>query len=187
MNRKLSWQELKKSLPHFLDTVFAETERLDLDVSFLDIDHAGLRFSNPEDVSRLKDEMVAEGGSVISNEIVNGREILIIKLSEPVGVGQFMFSCIELPYPAKHHTYPEDGWEHVEFVIPSPAKTVEEMEIEFLTYCPSFNNSNSDFAYKLDLPQVEGTIQPPNPTVALKLKPMLTIKFHPKSIEEIVS
>ncbi len=58
------------------------------------------------------------------------------------------------------------------------------MEDVFLEYFPEFNNSG--LKYELDMPEVENSRQLPNPTVKVKISPMMTIKFHPLSIDEIV-
>ncbi len=116
-----TWSKLKNEFETFLLGVFTQTEKYNLDVSFLDIDHAGLRFRDPEDVNRIKAELLESGAEIISSEVVNGREILILKLPEPFEFAQFRISYIELPYPASEHKYHEDGWEHIEFVIESDA------------------------------------------------------------------
>jgi predicted metalloenzyme YecM len=180
------WEKLKNDFPLFIEKIFRFTEDLDLDVGFLDIDHAGLRFRNSEDVDSLKKVLEQEGNTIISDQHVNGRTIFIFKLVEPLSVGQYEIPCIELPYPATNHPYSEDGWEHVEFVLPSTAKDTESFEKEFRDFFPEFSPETIKYGYRLEMPQVLDPNEPPNPSIAIQKVVGLSIKFHPKPIDQIV-
>jgi predicted metalloenzyme YecM len=148
-------------------------------------DHAGLRIKNPEDVERLKEEL-AERGRCISSAIVNGREILLYELAEPLAIGPWRASCIELPYPKANHAY-EDGFEHVEFVIPSAAETLEDMRAALLERFPHLDLPTlaAQGEYEESLPASEDD-QLPNPSLAFEKRRGLAVKFHPRPIQEIV-
>ncbi|MEK7497612.1 MAG: VOC family protein [Patescibacteria group bacterium] len=172
------WQQLRSKAPLFVESAIGFANEIGLNVSDLKIDHIGLRYSKPEDVDFLKKALDLSGTN-ISTAVVNGRPISIYKLIKPIEAGNYQIPCVELPFPAKEHNYPEDGWEHVEFVLPNPNMGLEE---NFKARYPNFKGD-----YKIDEPKVEGE-QLPNPTIILKhpTNKMLTLKFHGNSIEEVV-
>lgn len=177
-------QELWDNITPFLDKVFSFTTELGIDVSRLNIDHAALRFRDPNKVDQLSEELKTDS-KVIGEAVVNGRKIYIFKLNQPITYGQYLIPCIELPYPAHDHDYPNDGWEHVEFVLPT--QDINGLELAFRHYFPSLTEDiMRTYGYKLSIPKVEGE-QLLNPTIALTKSKMLSIKFHPNSIEKVVS
>lgn len=183
----ISWANLTNSFHQFMTNALRFAEELNLDVSSLVIDHVAIRIKDAAVVDTLREELsnLSIDKSPISNEIVNGREILIFKLSTPLKFQRFEIPCVELPYPAQIHEYKCDGWEHLEFVIPSDARTEIDFEKDFYKKFPDFDKTNPAInLYKVSMPVVEN--QPPNPTVVIQKELGLAIKFHPKSIEEIV-
>jgi uncharacterized protein len=169
------YQSLLQDLPIFLDKVFAYTRELGLDVSGLELDHIALRYKNSADVDRLASEL-KHVSTVISDAVVNGRIIYIFKLHKPLEYKDYQIPCIELPYPMDNHKYPEDGWEHVEFVIETDEANFEQV----------FNQRFPGQTYELHTPNVEGE-QLSNSSVVLKKYTGLSVKFHPNSIEKVVT
>lgn len=184
----MNWAFLKNDAPRFFNEV--EQFLLELNifdaVSKLEADHFGLRFENPDTVTAVSQELRNEGTMIASAE-VNGRQIQIIELAQPLVIGNRQIQCIELPYPKRNHTY-SDGWEHVEFVISSNAETLD----AFRAVCTStFPNLDWDHLraspiYSESVPSGDND-QRTNPTIALEKSKNLTIKFHPASIRTIVT
>jgi predicted metalloenzyme YecM len=156
-----------------------ELEILD-QVKTLRADHAGVRFKDKASVDLLRMELL-EQGSLISSASVNGREIFLFELDEPISIAHWTISCIELPYPKPDHAY-ADGWEHIEFVIPSAATNIAAFRKDFQAMFP---NIRKEGTYKESLPDAQGD-QRPNPTIVLSKSPGITVKFHPRSIQEVV-
>ena len=142
------------------------------------IDHICVRLSEAGDVEKLHQEIIETGyGQNISTAIVSGRKIHILKLHHPIQIGPWSTYCIELPYPKPGHLY-GDGWEHVEFVLPS-APTVQGIADAFTSMFPGCSEP-----YEVKVPSVDSD-QLPNPSVDLVLDGV-GVKFHPYSIEEVV-
>jgi uncharacterized protein len=136
-------------------------------------------------VDKLKEDFIrlSIDNKYLSNEVVNGREILIFKLKEPLKYNNYEISLIELPYPKD---YPEDNWEHIEFVIPCDAANLDEFEEVFQKQFPDFNPKNfPTYKFTLEMPKVEGQL--PNPTIGIEKKRGLSLKFHSKSLEEVIN
>lgn len=178
------FNKLKQNLNIFLDEIFLFINELGIDVSDLDIDHVALRYKNSIDVDKLSNELKKEG-IVLSCVVVNGRKIYIFKLNNSLKYKSYEIPCVELPYPAVDHNYPTDGWEHIEFVLPT--ENINRIEDSFKK---RFSNLTPDilkkYNYKLSIPKVEGE-QLSNPTCILTKHIGLSIKFHPNSIEKVVS
>lgn len=150
-------------------------------------DHLALRFKDIEIVDQIKDELKKEN-KIISSAVVNGRKILIFKLQEPIKFMDWEIDCIELPYPKENQKYP-DGWEHIEFVVPSNSKNLDEFREDFKRYFSKLNIENliKNGQYSESFPIKDSSSKElPNPTISLQKELGLTVKFHPKSIIEIV-
>ena len=178
------FQELKENLNSFLEKVFDFTNELGIDVSNLEIDHVALRYKDAKDVDTLLEELKPLG-KILSQATVNGRKISIIKLNEPFIYKGYTIPCIELPYPAENHDYPNDDWEHVEFVL-----TTTDIDNFENVFRKSFPNLTEDmlqkYSYSFSIPHADED-QLPNPSVALAKYRGLAIKFHPYSIELVVT
>lgn len=169
------FEQLQQKLPAFLDEAFAFITELGLDVSGLPLDHIALRYKNAADVDALANEL-KEQGEIISDAIIKGRIIYIFKLHQPLVYKNYSIPCVELPYPAADHKYPNDGWEHIEFVLEfDNPENFEQV----------FNQKFPDQKYEVHIPQVEGE-KLLNPSIVLKKYPGLAVKFHSHSIEEVV-
>jgi len=177
------WPQLVKDFPAFMDKIMSFTEELNIDISDLMIDHAAVRLKEKRDVANLEKEL-EQYGQKLSAVIVNGRRICIFKLHQPLVYKNRAIPCVELPYPALEHLYPDDGWEHIECVLreSSPA-TLEE------TFSHTFNmddDKRKQYNLRISTPVVSGE-QLLNTTIALEKYPGLAIKFHCYPIEEVVA
>lgn len=148
------------------------------------LDHICIRLNSIEAVDSLKQELL-EIGHVISQATINGRDIFIIKLERPLVLGGWNIPAVELPYPKAGTTY-ADGWEHVEFVLNNAENTNDGIEQAFFTTFPHLSKEKlvKEHQFKVDEPTAE-VDQLPNPTMAIKVNGV-GIKFHAKSIEEVV-
>ena len=103
------FEKLQTEVNGFLNKIFSFVEELGIDVSGLKIDHMGLRYSDPKKVDQLSQEL-NQVGTKLSEAVVNGRKIYNFKLDTPITFKDFSIPCIELPYPAENHDYPNNGW-----------------------------------------------------------------------------
>jgi len=183
----MNWAFLKDDARRFFGEVEQFLGELGIEhlVKNLESDHMGVRCENPDTVAQLSSEIQSEG-TLLSSSIVNGREIQILELASPLTLGTRSVHCVELPYPKQNHAY-TDGWEHIEFVIPSSARTLSEFRSEFIQTFPRIDMPHLAALgiYSESLPQA-GDDQRPNPTIELTKSKNLTVKFHPASIKEIV-
>lgn len=181
-----NWVDLSDQIADFSDKIVHYLEELNIldKVELLQADHLGLRFENVEQIENIKSELLKEG-KIISSAVVNGREILIFEMTKPIEFDKWQVECIELPYPKPNQEY-MDGWEHVEFVIPSDANTMEEFREDFKDYFSENYDLISREDYSESVPQAESD-QLPNPSIVLRKDKNITIKFHPRSIKRVVS
>ncbi|MBR9729512.1 VOC family protein [Shewanella intestini] len=181
----MNYQTLQRTWPEFNQQILAMMKQLGLDALKLECDHAALRVNHVEFAEQLCNEF-AEHGEVISSNIINGRPILIIKLNQPMPLGEQSIACVELPYPANKN-YPVEGWEHIELVFPTPAQNCEQLAKALITQIPSLEsviNGETDINVKMSSPKGDNE-RISNPTIAFKLG-NICIKVHPHSIETII-
>lgn len=150
----------------------------------LEIDHICVRLKKPETVESLKNELLRVG-QLISSVNVNGREISIFQLKDPLMLGAWKTHGVELPYPKPDHSY-SDGWEHAEFVLKGLENTMSEVRKMFFR---TFTNLDIEelklkYHYSEDEPNAEGD-QTANPTIGLKIDGV-GIKFHASPIQTVV-
>jgi uncharacterized protein len=189
MNNPLVWNLMIKKLPSFLQEIEKYLKELNLleKAKLLESDHLALRFKNIDDVKKIEKEL-SEKNKIISSAIVNGRKILIFELVNPFKFNDWQINCIELPYPKENQDYP-DGWEHIEFVVPSKSESLESFKNDFEKYFFELNIEklieNGQYSESFPVKESESK-ELPNPTISLQKRLGLAIKFHPKSIKEIV-
>jgi len=183
-----NWDILKsEELPLFLENIESYLIELNLSekVQPLHLDHLGLRFEDMGQIEFLANEIGSEG-ELISSAIVNGRKILIFELKIPLIFGKWEVPCIELPYPKNPHEY-SNGWEHLEFVVPSEAKSLEDFRKDLLDFIPDLNIEKLKLKheYSESLPKADSD-KIPNPSIILRKEQNIAIKFHPNSIKKVV-
>ncbi|QYJ73913.1 VOC family protein [Shewanella sp. FJAT-52076] len=179
-------ESLLNSWSDFETRILTLVDKLGLTELKLECDHASLRVNTPDAAEKLTDGF-GNLGDIISNNMINGRPILIIKLNTPLNLGPFTVPCIELPYPGSKQ-YPNEGWEHIELVLPCDATDCDTLEQALIAKVPAIAAvlaGDSPFKVKRSSPQGEAE-RLPNPTLAFGLDG-LTVKVHPHGIETIVA
>lgn len=188
VNAGLLPQQLQFKLPAFISKIQQLSALLHLNLEPFQADHIALRI-NDNELAREAHQAWLASGVEISNAMINGRPIIVILFNQPLDAGQWSIECLELPYPAPGKIYPEQSWEHVEFVIPSPAVTAEEYLEDIKRQFPLLAQNWHDLAdkgvkVKLSSPKGEGE-RLNNPTVAFKYDGVC-IKLHPHPLKAIV-
>ncbi|HAS8284320.1 VOC family protein [Vibrio vulnificus] len=186
--KRLTPQQMLEDLPGFMQKIESLADLLQLDLSFAQADHIALRV-NENQTAQLSQQMWSEQGKVISQANINGRPIIVIEFDAPLVSRGWKIECLELPYPAEGKAYPQEGWEHVEFVVPSHAQTAEDYLADLKHTYPAFGSQFSKLEelgvrVKLSSPKGEGE-RLNNPTVAFKYQG-ICIKLHPHSLKRIV-
>ncbi|MDT3275581.1 VOC family protein [Shewanella sp. SP2S2-4] len=133
----ISYEQLTQSWPAFEAQILALLETLDLADKALVCDHVALRVNSIASADALR-YAFSRVGKIISDNIINGRTILIIELDIPITLGQFSIACVELPYPSDK-VYPQEGWEHIELVIDSKAKDCDTLSQDLLALYPKLS------------------------------------------------
>ncbi|PJG83380.1 VOC family protein [Caviibacterium pharyngocola] len=155
-------------------------------LSEYEIDHLAIRVNQRKDA---EDRLTAllKCGTILSDNIVNGRNIYLIKLNEPLIFAGQTVDIVELPFP-KNKKYLYDSWEHIELVMPflykeSTNEWVERINSLFLW------NRLTDLNVKISEPKVEGE-RLPNPSIAVSFcderRNHTCIKVHPYNIKKII-
>ncbi|EMK3499738.1 VOC family protein [Vibrio vulnificus] len=186
--KRLTPQQMLEDLPSFMQKIESLADLLQLDLSFAQADHIAMRV-NENQTAQLSQQMWSEQGKVISQANINGRPIIVIEFDTPLTSRGWKIECLELPYPAEGKAYPQEGWEHVEFVVPSHAQTAEDYLADLKHTYPAFGAQFSKLEelgvkVKLSSPKGEGE-RLNNPTVAFKYQG-ICIKLHPHSLKRIV-
>ncbi|WP_414932038.1 VOC family protein [Vibrio europaeus] len=180
--------QMQQGLPEFISQIMTLADKLGLELSKYQADHIAMRINEPGLAMQAHQEWQAYG-QVISQAQINGRPIVVIAFDTPLESHGWSFECLELPYPAQGKIYPKQGWEHVEFVVPSTAQTAEEYLADLKQQFPDFaaqweRLSELGIKTKLSSPKGEGE-RLNNPTVAFKWQGVC-IKLHPHSLKKIV-
>lgn len=135
--KRLTPQQMLEDLPGFMQKIESLADLLQLDLSFAQADHIAMRV-NENQTAQLSQQMWSEQGKVISQANINGRPIIVIEFDAPLASRSWKIECLELPYPAEGKAYPQEGWEHVEFVVPSHAQTAEDYLADLKHTYPAF-------------------------------------------------
>tara|TARA_Y100001956_G_C4102230_1_gene178214 strand:+ start:259 stop:858 length:600 start_codon:yes stop_codon:yes gene_type:complete len=180
--------QMNGKLHDFMHKIQQLSEILHINLSGFQADHIALRINEAE-LAHLAHQEWLKVGKEISNATINGRPIIVIEFNQPLAAKEWQIECLELPYPAEGKLYPEQSWEHVEFVVPSDAQTAEEYLADVKQCFPEFAAKYdqikvSGIKVKLSSPKGEGE-RLNNPTVAFKSNGVC-IKLHPHSLKKIV-
>ncbi|WKV51212.1 VOC family protein [Dickeya fangzhongdai] len=155
-------------------------QQLELDLAAFDADHISLRCHQNSTAEQWRTALLA-CGSLLSENMINGRPICLFILHQPLTVGPWQIDCVELPWPGNQH-YPHEGWEHVELVLPGDPATLHPRALACL---PDAALTTPGIKLKFSHPQGEHE-RLPNPTLAVT-NGRVTLKFHPYRIQEIVA
>ncbi|PNH97123.1 VOC family protein [Vibrio diazotrophicus] len=180
--------QMKQNLENFIEKIQQLTTVLQIDLSAYQLDHIAMRINELE-LAKLAHQAWAQEGEVISQTQINGRPIIVIAFNQPLVIKTWHIECLELPYPAKGKIYPEQSWEHVEFVVPSDAQTADDYLEHLKQVFPDLALNwgklvDKGVKVKLSSPKGEGE-RLNNPTVAFKWQGVC-IKLHPHSLKNIV-
>ncbi|PKF78317.1 hypothetical protein CW749_17405 [Vibrio sp. vnigr-6D03] len=176
-------------LPDFMARIQTLSELIGIDLSGYQADHIALRVNDVE-AATFAHKKWLEWGDEISSAQINGRPIIVLEFTQPLMANGWSLECLELPYPAEGKSYPVESWEHVEFVIPSEAKTANDYLAFLNSTFPKFQEKSANFdelgiKVKVSSPKGEGE-RLPNPTVAFKYQGVC-IKLHPHSLKDVVA
>lgn len=180
--------QMCKKLDDFMHKIQGLSEILHIELSDFQADHIALRINDAE-LAQLAHQEWLKQGKEISSAVINGRPIIVIEFSQPLKALGWSIECLELPYPAPGKRYPEESWEHVEFVVPSTAETAQEylddLKQRFTNFAKHLDQlADKGIKIKLSSPKGEGE-RLNNPTVAFKHQGVC-IKLHPHSLKAIV-
>jgi predicted metalloenzyme YecM len=188
LNAELMPSQMKTKLDGFMHKIQSLSEILHINLQPFQADHIAMRINDAE-LAKQADLEWRKEAKVISNAQINGRPIMVLLFDQPLQCAEWQIECLELPYPAEGKVYPEQSWEHVEFVIPSAAETAEAYLQDLKQQFPAFADNWGGLAQrgvkvKLSSPKGEGE-RLNNPTVAFKYEGVC-IKLHPHSLKKIV-
>lgn len=188
----LSYMDLLHSWPQFEAKILSLLAKLDLAGKKLECDHVALRVNSVASADALR-QAFCQFGHIISDNQINGRCILIIELNTPLTLGEFSIPCVELPYPSDK-LYPQEGWEHIELVIPSQAQDCEILSQDLRLLCPRLtpllsgeplSDPSEPVHIKMSSPKGEKE-RLANPTIAFKYQDVC-IKVHPHGIKAVIA
>ncbi|QLB20653.1 metalloprotein [Vespertiliibacter pulmonis] len=158
-----------------------------LNLTQFEIDHLAVRMNNLETAQQWH-MFLSMNANLLKQSEVNGRPISLFKLHQPLEFYGQSVSIIELPYP-KNKIYPQEGWEHIEIVVPFLANESVEQWVSRLNDQFQFEQ-NPQLNVKISQPLVENE-RLPNPTIAISLKGTTNqnyccLKLHPYDINAII-
>lgn len=184
---RLTVENLEQDILNFHQKITQLLALLNIDLSDFNADHLALRV-NSQALAKSLTQDWQEKGEIISNNLINGRPIVVIKLDELLAFEQWHIECVELPYPSDK-SYPFEGWEHVEWVIPSKAQTTEAFLVDLFATFPTLKKNWSTLNeqginIKMSSPSGEGE-RLANPTIAFKYQGVC-VKLHPVSLQAVI-
>ncbi len=187
-NAELMPAQMKANLDEFMHKIQYLSDTLHINLKPFQADHIALRINDAE-LAKLAHQEWQKEGQVISNAQINGRPIIVILFEQALCSHGWDIECLELPYPAPGKIYPEQNWEHVEFVVPSDAHSADDYLADIKQQFPALAQNwdallEKGVKVKLSSPKGEGE-RLNNPTVAFKHKGVC-IKLHPHPLKAIV-
>ena len=171
--------DLANDSARFLRSLYELAARLGLDLASLSADHIAVRCHQTATAERWKRGFL-QHGVLFSEKTIGGRPIVLFELHQPLKVGPWQISMVELPWPGKK-VYRHEGWEHIEIVLRGDESQLSARALALLS---DESLSKPGIAIKNSAPEGKGE-KLPNPTLAVS-DGQVTIKFHPWSLKEIV-
>ncbi len=172
--------DLKTDLERFEESLQNFAQRLGLRLNDLDVDHISVRCHQDTTAMRWQ-QGLQQIGTQFSAATINGRQICLFKLHDPLVVAGREIDVVELPWPGEKR-YRHEGWEHIEVVLRGDPGTLGMRAMALLS---DEALTQSGISFKTSSPQGENE-RLPNPTLAVT-DGQTTIKFHPWRLEEIVA
>ena len=148
----------------FLDRIFLELLRNEIDVSYFELDHICYRVETQKEYVEGKEQLSELWELLIETEIW-GRCIATYKLLQPIIYQNRKIYIIELPAPKQRSEY-KTWFEHVEFVV-------DESLEAFMS-----DNSQVDFKTKALSKEI-------NPDISLNFWD-ISVKFHWDTLENVI-
>jgi len=176
----LELDDLKPDLVRFEESLQIFAQRLGLRLNDLDVDHIAVRCHQDTTAMRWQ-QGLQQIGTQFSAAIINGRQICLFKLHDPLLVAGRQVDVVELPWPGEKR-YRHEGWEHIEVVLRGDHQTLGMRAMALLS---DDALTQPGISFKTSSPQGENE-RLPNPTLAVT-DGQTTIKFHPWRLEEIVA
>ncbi|MGF1737505.1 VOC family protein [Photobacterium satsumensis] len=180
-------EQMLAELPAFMAKIERLAEQLGLSLAGYQADHIALRVNDWEIAEQLHQAWLAYGTEWSTNEI-NGRPIVVIGFDTPLSCGPWQIEALELPYPGEK-SYPQEGWEHVEFVIPSKAADTDALKVSLDQAFPELASQwdkLADKGIKVKASSPSGEKERlSNPTYAFK-HDGVCIKLHPHSLKAVI-
>jgi uncharacterized protein len=193
MNTHISLSQLSPTVMRSQSLAFSAkindlARLIGLDLRGYHLDHVAMRINDAELAVASHQAWMREGRE-ISHAQINGRSIIVLELFDPILLGDWTTSLVELPYPAVDKCYPVQGWEHVEFVVESDCSNVDDYLNELFVLFPQLKSNWGLLAHKgiqtkLSSPQGDGE-RLANPTVAFKWQGVC-IKLHPHALKDVI-
>jgi len=171
----------------FEQKIQALAAEIHLDLSQYEIDHLSLRVNSDQKAHDWL-ALLLNYGSVLSDNVVNGRVIYLIVLTQPLYLAGQAIEVVELPFP-KDKFYPQESWEHIEVVVPFLS---DETATAWLARIKNLflRNQSAELKVKTSEPKADGE-KLANLSVAISFADKhcnhVCIKVHPYSIKQIVS
>lgn len=167
----------------FLTQLFQNLESAGLSLTGLLIDHIAYRAATIEEGDTLKWEWSSQSTRVDSAQ-VNGREVCIFALKEPILFGEFQIPSSELMYPKPSKPY--GGWDHIEVVLWPYSSSIDDVRARFQERFPDFELSATEqYSYEEDgLHMVDGQVA--NPCITIRFTDKTAIRFHTADIWDII-
>ncbi|WP_077333806.1 VOC family protein [Vibrio ruber] len=173
----------------FIRKISALCDVLQLDLAPFQLDHIAMRI-NDRQLAEAAHEVWLNEGIEISSAQINGRPIIVIALESPIMLGEWSTRYLELPYPVQGKSYPRQGWEHVEFVIPSGATNIDDFLQDIWQRFPALKQlwptlEQQGIKVKCSAPKGEGE-RLANPTIAFR-QGDICLKLHPHSLAQVIA
>ncbi len=102
----------------FLDSFFEQINGVGLDITGLPLDHIAYQASTKEDYEQHRPDF-SKLGELVSEEIIGGRRVAVVKLDKPLIYQNYSISALELIEP-KEGQQCESAFQHAEFVVNQP-------------------------------------------------------------------
>ncbi|HEC66426.1 MAG TPA: hypothetical protein ENI23_14155 [bacterium] len=107
---------MKLNHKKFLDNLFAELKKLNIDVSDATLDHLAYQAMSDEEYDELKPKFM-EFAELIREPLVGNRRVGVFKLKKSLKYKKYSIGAIELIAP-KEGQEVKSGLEHAEFLLP---------------------------------------------------------------------
>lgn len=153
------------NLETFLNDLLEDIAKIGVDVSSYELDHVAYQASSNEDYDKIRPEFL-KMGKLLREDLVNGRRVGILKLSEPLIYHHYTISALELIAPKEGQNV-KSSLQHAEFVI-------DESLESFVSKYP-----------KVDW-NISAIDREPYSHLVVSFGDVV-VKFHPKSILNIVA